>query len=324
MNCKSNRRQILKISTGAAALALTGMAWPSEEAIRIVVPFPAGGGADQVARLLAVPLAKRLSSPVWIENLPGGDGAVAANHVAKASPNGKTLLMATYGAISALPHIRPSLPYMPESDFTVLSHMGQFSMMLFGSARTGLHNFKDFEIHCQHDPQAFNCGTGNVASMVMGAWLGRHWNVDLHQVPYKGEVPAMIDLVSDRIQMMFATPTNALGFVRERKLLALAHVGATRNPLAPEAPSWKELRLEPFAAQPWGGIMGPVGINSKLIHQYHQAINDCIMHEPVMVAEMHKNGFVPHVSFLDQLPGWLSTQSKEWQAAIRESGIAKV
>ena len=169
--------------------------------------------------------------------------------------------MATYGAISALPHMRQNLPYAPESDFTVLAHMGQFSMMLFGSAKTGFHTFKDFEINCQHDPQAFNYGTGNVASIVMGAWLSHHWNVDLNQVSYKGEVPAMIDLVSDRIQMMFATPTNALSFVRERKLLALAHVGATRNPLAPEAPSWKELRLEPFAAQPWGGIMGPAGIN---------------------------------------------------------------
>lgn len=70
--------------------------------------------------------------------------------------------------------------------------------------------------------------------------------------------------------------------------------------------------------------MGPVGIPGKLIHQYHQAINDCIMHEPLMVADMQKNGFVPHVSFLDQLPGWLSTQSKEWQVAIRECGNLKV
>jgi tripartite-type tricarboxylate transporter receptor subunit TctC len=317
------RRQILKCAAGAASLALTRLACSSEEAVRIVVPFPAGGGADQVARLLATPLSKRLATPVWIENRPGADGAIAAAHVAHAPPDGKTLLLATYGAISALPHLKSHLAYVPLTDLTPLAHMGQFSMMLFGSAKTGLHHFREFQVHCQSNPKGFNCGTGNVASMVMSAWLGHHWQVDLNQVAYKGEVPAMVDLISDRIQMMFATPTNALGFVREGKLLALAHVARERHRLATEVPSWYELGLQPFAAEAWGGIMGPTGLPTPLMQRYHQAINDCIQKESQMVMDMQLSGFAPQTSSLDQLPHWIHLQSLAWQQAILDSGLQK-
>ena len=319
-----SRRRALAWAAGTVLMAMPWVSRSQEPTIRIVVPFPAGGSADQVARLLAPHLSKRLNAPVIIDNKPGADGAIAASHVASSAPDGRTLLLATYGAISALPYLHAHLAYQPEKDLTPLAHMGEFSMMLFANPDLGAKRYIELREQCQRNSIQCSYGTGNVASIVMGSWLNHHWSTHMTPVPYKGEVPAIVDLLAGRIQWMFATPTNTLGFVREGRLVAMAHVSSKRHVLAPAIPSWRELGLEPFAAQPWGGIMGPAGLSESMTLRIHQAINACLTQETSMVHDMQLQGFDPQVSRLDSLPAWLRIQSHVWEAAIVQSGLSRV
>jgi tripartite-type tricarboxylate transporter receptor subunit TctC len=288
--------------------------------IHLVVPFPAGGSADLVARIMAKPLADKLGQPVVIDNKPGADGAIAAEAVATAAPDGYTLFMATYGAMSAAPSLRKAVHYDPIKDFTPISTAGKFSMFLFAHPSVPAQTLNEFIAYEHTHSGEINYGTGNVASIVMAAEMESQANLHMTQVPYKGEVPAMTDFVAGRIQLMFATPANALPFVKEGKLKAFASLSDKRSPLLPETPTWHEVGMRDLPIVPWAGVFGPAKLPSEVAQRLSIAITEVLRREDV-ATEFAKLGFEPFGSSPQQLDAYARKQHKAWQNAIQNAGL---
>ena len=288
--------------------------------IRLVVPFPAGGSADIVARLIAKPLGMALECPVVVDNKPGGDGAIAAETVASAPADGRTLFFATYGAMSAVPYMHKAVRYDPSKDFTAVARVGQFSMFLFVNPSLPVNDVRQLVNYSRAHEGELSYGTGNVASVIMGAALNESKHLQMTAVPYKGEVPAMNDFLAGRIQLMFATPTNALPFVREGKLRALASMSDRRNPLLPQVPSWKEAGMQELAVQPWAGVFGPAHMQTEQVKKINKAIN-AILQQNDVLKEFQQQGFEAHASTPEQFEAFAIAQSQAWKLAVQQSGL---
>lgn len=288
--------------------------------IHLVVPFPAGGSADIVARIIAKPLAEKLGQAVVIDNKPGADGALAAQTVSVAPADGYTLFMATYGAMSAVPSLRKVTPYDPIKDFTPISSTGKFSMFLFVHPSLDIKTLQELIAYEHQHSGQLNYGTGNVASIVMSAEMESYAHMHMTHVPYKGEVPAMNDFISGRIQMMFATPANALAFVKEGKLRALATLSDKRSPLLPQIPTWREAGMHDLSIVPWSGIFGPAKLPKDITNRISLAVNEILLREDVQT-EFAKLGFEPFGSTPEKLSQYAIEQLKTWHLAIEGAGI---
>ena len=312
---------------GFAALLCMQHAVAAEQAptypnkpIHLVVPFPAGGSADLVARIMAKPLGDKLGQPVVIDNKPGADGAIAAEAVAAAAPDGYTLFMATYGAMSAVPSLHKAMHYDPVTDFTPISTAGKFSMFLFAHPSVPAQTLNEFIAYEHTHTGEVNYGTGNVASIVMAAEMESQAKLHMTQVPYKGEVPAMTDFVAGRIQLMFATPANALPFVKEGKLKVFATLSDKRSPLLPETPTWHEAGMHDLPIVPWAGVFGPAKLPKDMARRLSQAIQEVLLREDVNT-EFAKLGFEPFGSTPDRLDAYAKKQHKAWHTAIQSAGL---
>ena len=312
---------------GFAALLCMQHAVAAEQAqtypnkpIHLVVPFPAGGSADLVARIMAKPLGDKLGQPVVIDNKPGADGAIAAEAVAAAAPDGYTLFMATYGAMSAVPSLHKAMHYDPVKDFTPISTAGKFSMFLFAHPSVPAQTLNEFIAYEHTHTGEVNYGTGNVASIVMAAEMESQAKLHMTQVPYKGEVPAMTDFVAGRIQLMFATPANALPFVKEGKLKVFATLSDRRSPLLPETPTWHEAGMRDLPIVPWAGVFGPAKLPKDMARRLSQAIQEVLLREDVNT-EFAKLGFEPFGSSPDKLDAYAKKQHKAWHTAIQSAGL---
>jgi len=301
------------------ALADAAQGYPVRP-IKLVVPFPAGGSADMVARLIAKPLSEKLNQPVLIDNRPGADGAVAAEYVAKAEPDGYTLFMATYGAMSAVPFLHKSIHYDALQDFTAVTATGTFAFFLFVHPSVPVKTLPELLNYVRQHPGELNYGTGNVGSIVASAEWSAVNKLEMTQVPYKGEVPAMNDFLAGRVQLMFATPVNALPWVKEGKLRAVVTLQDKRSALLPDVPTMAEVGVRKLSIVPWAGLFGPARMPPHITQQLSAAVNEILRREDLQ-GEFAKLGFEPHGSSPAQLAAYVKDQLALWGQIIESAGI---
>ena len=286
MNAANLIRTIRSVILHVALLAVSGeilgatLEYP-QKGIKMVVPFPPGGSADIVARVISRRLADTVSQPVIIENKPGADGVIAADYVARSGPDGYTLFMATYGAMSAAPTIHKHIEYDSVADFTPISYTGRFALFLFVHPNVPVRTVGDLIFYARSHPGQLNYGTGNAASILAMAELAAKEKIELVHVPYKGEVPAMSDFVAGRIQLMFATPTNAATWVQEGKLRVLLTLQNRRSPLLPDAPTLEESGMKEFSVVPWAGLFGPAHMPKQVTEKLSRTINEILVQEDI-------------------------------------------
>ena len=293
--------------------------YPDHE-IKLVVPFPAGGSADTVARVIARELTTELGQPVLIDNRPGADGGIAAEHVAHAKPDGYTLFMATYGAMSVVPTLHPSIGYNPVTDFTPITLAGYFDLILFVHPQLGVSTLQEFLHYAQAHPGEILYATGNTGSIVATALLAKREKISLKHIPYKGEVPAMTDFLDGRIHAMIATPSNTAHWVHEGKLKALVTLSDKRSLLLPEVPTLSEAGLDPMPLSTWGGIFGPADMPVERVARLADKIN-AILGRADIQRELIGQGFTVHGSTSEHLGEMTGKQLIVWQNAIHQAGI---
>jgi len=251
LNFKAARTR-LAIAAAIGGMLVAPTAWAQangypNKPVKLIVPFSAGGSVDAAARIVGQGLAQQLGQPVIIDNKPGADGAIATNEVIKSRPDGHTLLFATNTAILAVPTLRLKPPYDPLSALTPVGFWSrQSAFFLFMHPSVPANNLKELIAFAKANPGKLNYATGNSTGELAFVQMRRLAAMQVTKIPYKGEAPAVPDLLSGRVQIMLASTISLLTMAKEGKLKVLAVIGDKRNALAPEVPTFAEAGFSAF------------------------------------------------------------------------------
>jgi tripartite-type tricarboxylate transporter receptor subunit TctC len=304
----------------AALAAFCASAQYPDKPIRLIVPFPPGGAAEVGARIFSTPLGQALGQPVVVETKPGADGAIAADAVMKAPPDGYTLFYATNTAFNWVLATRKNPPYNPLTDFTPVSFVGYFGFFLFSHPSVPAKNVAELISYARANPGKLNYGSGNSTAQLFGAQLMKLEGIEMLHVPYKGDAPLIIDLVGGRVHVAFATPGSAAPQVKEGKLRALAAMFPSRSPLLPEVPTAAEAGLGKMSRTPWGGIFGPKGLPREVVDRLARELAVVLKRQDVREA-FGKLAFEPKSSTPEELSAILKQQIEVWTSVARDVGI---
>jgi tripartite-type tricarboxylate transporter receptor subunit TctC len=303
-----------------SALALSAAAQYPNRPIRIIVPFPAGSATDTVGRILGQSVSAAVGQPVVIENKVGADGAIAGAEVAKAAPDGYTLLLATNSPIAVVPALRKSPPYDPITDFTPIADIGRYTFFLFVNAAVPVKTFGELIDYAKANPGKLAYATGNTTGIVSFAQMNALADIQMLQIPYKGEPAAITDLIGGRVQLMWATPTTGLAHVKDGKLRALVTSLKQRSSILPEVPTIAEAGLPKFSILSWAALYGPAKMPRDLIERINKEFV-AAMNRPEVIAQMNKQAFALTPSTPEELAAFTREQIEDYRRVLRAAGV---
>jgi tripartite-type tricarboxylate transporter receptor subunit TctC len=319
------RRSVL----GAAALAIPALrsgpsrSQPAGRPIRFVVPFAAGGGSDIVARLFSEDLARALGAPVVVDNRPGMAGSLGADMVAKAAPDGTSIVICTPGIQMTNPFLYSSLPYNAATDFTPIIHLAELPNLLVVHPSVPATTTAELIAYLKAHPGRLNfSSTGPGSSSHLAAELFKTMaGVEMTHVPYRGSGPALIDLIGGRVQVAVDSFTAMIQPVREKSLRALGV--STEHPLAdhPDIPAIAET-LPGYEASTLLYIAGPAQMPQPVVQRLNAAFNEALR-TPRISERFRQLGMVPTGGTPETLQQIISVQTAKWKRVIEVSG-AKV
>ena len=273
---RASRFPLFVVALGALLLgnsAAHAQDFPNKP-IRIIVPYTAGGSSDYVARTIATRLQENLKSPVVVENKPGGNAQIGCDYVAKAAPDGYTLLLAGMTTHAAAPALYKKLPYDTIKDFTPITNVIESPLVIVVNPEVQASTLKEFVAYAKANPGKLNYGSAGVGNTLhlAGETFRMVTGTDLVHVPYKGASQALGDLLGGRIQVMFDLPQTPLANIQAGKLKALAVTGSERLPLLPGVPTTAEAGLPAFTFGTWIGLVAPAGVPPAIIKRLHAEI----------------------------------------------------
>ncbi|SDC72759.1 Tripartite-type tricarboxylate transporter, receptor component TctC [Cupriavidus sp. YR651] len=267
-----------------AALPLLATAQPNYPArpITLIVPFAAGGGTDSIARDIAKNMADRLHQPVVIDNRGGAGGALGADMVAKAKPDGYTLLFAT-STFATNAAIEARLPYNPVKDFSPVAMIGRGPLLVVTSKELGVKNVSQLIAAAKARPEGLNfCSAGNGSiNHLAGEMFRQKVGLNMTHVPFKGSGPATVELLAGRIDVFFATVPTILSYVHAGKVPVLAVTSARRSALFPNVPTMAEAGVPGLDITTWWGVLAPANTPAQIVDALNRAVNDAAAAEPV-------------------------------------------
>jgi tripartite-type tricarboxylate transporter receptor subunit TctC len=288
--------------------------------ITFVSVFGPGSASDTICRIVADPLSAALKVPVIVEDRPGADGVVAAQYVQHAAPDGYTLMMATNSPLSADPFLLKDVSYDPVKDFTPVSRLGSFTLMLVINPSLPFHSVKDLVDYAKANPSKLSFASGNTAGIVGGKTLA-HWaGIDLLHVPYKSSPPAMEDVIAGRVSMMFADFTVAMPHVSAGQVRALAITRLKRSPLFPDLPTMDEAGIEGFDLDAWAGLVAPAGTPPAVVAKLNAALRP-IIDGPDVQAKFKNVGFQGFSSTPGEFGDYIKVQLGKWQKMVKDANI---
>ena len=247
--------------------AAAAQGWPSSKPIVMVVPFPPGPALDLVARLVAGKLGEALGQTVVVENRSGANGTIGSNLVARAAPDGYTLLAATAGTHVTAVHLMKSLPYDPVKDFTPIVAAVEPVTCLAVNAGVPVNTVEELIAYARSRPDELSYGSSGVGSVfqMMGELFNQTAGVRIKHVPYRGVVPAMQDVIAGHIPMVFISVSNALPAVQTGRVKILAVLEPTRYARLPQVPSMSEIIPAFQKPSSWFGFLGPAGLPRGIV-----------------------------------------------------------
>ena len=310
---------LFAIAPTARLEAQTASAYPTKP-ITLVIPFPAGSGTDAVGRIMAVELGKILGQSVIIENKPGGNATIGAQLVARAQPDGYTLILSTNTAHSAAPWLMKSISYDPIKDFTPIARGGNLPFILVINPKLPIQNVQELVAYAKKNPGKLNYASGNSTGIVGGATLAARAGIDIVHVPYKGTPQAMTDLVGGQVDLMFTDVAAGMPFVKSGQMRALAVSTATRSSIVPDLPSMAEAGIKDFDLNSWNGYFGPAGMSTEMVAKINAAINQ-IVNDPDTKAKLANLGFDAFSGTTTDFANFVGQQLVLWKGLIQDAGI---
>ncbi len=306
----------LMVSVGAQA-----QTYPSKP-IRLIVPFPAGGATDIFARTLSQKLAEKLGTSVVVDNKPGAGGTLGSDMVAKAPPDGYTLLLATSSTHSIGPNLNPKMPYDAVRDFTPIGQVGNAPSIMLVPNSSPAKTVQEWIDYARKNPGRLNyasSGNGTIVQLTAELFKSQAGVFVVH-IPYKGTALAMPDLISGKVDVLFDSLPTGLPHVRDGRLRALGVTTAQRTPLAPGVPPISEV-LPGYESTTWFGVFGPPGLRPELVSRINTAANQALKDAEV-ADKLQKLGIEAVGGTPAEFTSMLASESAKWKKIINERKIS--
>jgi tripartite-type tricarboxylate transporter receptor subunit TctC len=321
-----SRRAFTKSLVGvalAASVASPGAAqdaYPSRP-VRLVVPYPAGGAADLLARTFGAQLSVQLGQPVVIENRGGANGTIGSHAVVQAAPDGYTLLLdnVTFHAINAT--LYKTLPFNSLKDLSPIGLVGWVDNVLVVNPKTPANSLAELIALVKSKPGQLtyaSSGSGST-SHLSGVMLNSAAGIDMLHVPYKGGTPAMTDVMSGVVTAYFAGLSTALSTIEAGNLRALAVAGTKRNPALPNVPTMAEAGLAGFEASNWYGLMAPANTPAQIVSRLNEETLKLLQNANVR-AKLVAQGYAVHSSSPKEMGEYMRSETARWTQVVKASG----
>lgn len=302
------------------ASAARAQAWP-ERPIKLVVPYPAGGAADQTARMVAVQLGERLGMQIVVDNRPGAGGSIGAAAVAKAAPDGHTLLLDATG-FTVNPSLLPRLPFDPARDLVPVSLLMQVPMLLVVPANSPYQTLAELLKAARAHPGKLSfasAGNGS-AQHLAGELFKQGSKLFITHIPYRGGAPALSDLMAGQVDMMFSAMPASLPLVRSGKLRALAVTSPKRVGLLGQLPTVAEAGWPGFTAQEWNGLWAPSSTPKPVLDRLEAELR-AVMALPDIRQRLAANGAEAVGSSRNEFGSFVQAETVKWARVIKAAGI---
>ena len=315
------RRAILALAAATfASGALAQGEWAPSKPVRIIVPI-VGSTNDVLARLIAPKLQDALGQPVVVENKPGAGGNIGADLVAKAQPDGHTLLIGYNGPMAINVTLFDKMPYDPVKDLQPLTLAVKSPQYLVVNANSGITSVRDLVAKAKADPSKFSYASvalGSASHLTMEMFKSAA-GVNLTHIPYKGAGPAVVDLLAGNVHAGFFVPGNVQQFAKEGKLKLLASSGTRRFPSTPDVPTLVELGFKDFEATSWIGLLTTGGTPRPIVDRYNKELVK-ILHMPDIQAKLRDMEFEVVASTPEQFGNWIKAEIPRWGKVIKDTG----
>ena len=311
----------------AASLALVlgaaesrAQAWPSKP-LRWFIPFPPGGGTDVMSRVIAQKLSERLGQPVVVENRAGSGGTIGLEAAARAPADGYHVVMGQAANLAVAPALYKKLPYDPVKDFAPVTNAVSATLVLVVNPALPVKTVKELAALARARPDQLTFGSpGNgTAGHLAGEQFKIAAKARMTHIPYKGNVPAMTDVLGGQISMLFSTIPPVLGQVRTGRLRAIAATGADRAAVLPAVPTMVESGLPAFVLVNWWGVLAPAGTPPDIVSRLHGEIVK-VLQLPDVRERIATEGGEPSPTSPEQFAKFISAEVVKWGALVRASG----
>ena len=314
-------RVALTVASTLACSVTFAQAWPAKP-VRIVVPFPAGGTTDVVARILGQRLQEAWGQTVIVENKTGAGGNIGATEVARAPNDGYTLLMASGSILTVNPHIYAKMPFDAMQDFVPITNVASGPMVVVVGPGVAAKNITEFIALAKAKPGVLNFGSAGVGSQVHMAGENFLYSagIDLKHVPYKGESLALTDVAGGSVEMVPGNLAAMLPFIKSGKVKALGVTSAERSPAAPDIPTVAEAGLPGFVNVGWFGLLAPAGTSKDIVEKVQRDAATALRTDD-MRQRLIAVGMVPVANTSGQFTEAIRAESANWAKIVRERKI---
>ena len=300
------------------ALSAASAQYPTKP-IRLIVPFAAGGASDNAARTLGQALTKSIGQPVVIENKPGANGAIAAQALAAASPDGYTLLWAV-GSMEALPMLMKTPPYESLADFTPVSIVGRFTFALFTHPSVPAKSVAEFAAYAHANPDKLSYAASTVSEHMAAAQFMKATGTSMVRVPYKGGAQAMPDLVAGRVQVYFTPIALGLPHAKDNRLHLLATLLPQRSPAASDTPTMREAGFAGVSVPTWQAVFGPGKMPREIASRIAGEIS-LVLKDPKVRAQLEQQTLQVEESTPEALASTVKEEHRAWAQFVRDNGV---
>jgi len=310
---------LIAAATAMFSAALYADDYPTRP-ITFVNPFGAGSASDTLCRIIADKFGPAIGQPIVVEDKPGVDGAISAQFVHHQAADGYTLLMATNSPLSADPFLHKNVNYDPIKDFTPVTRVGSFTLMLVINPKLPIHSVKELVDYAKTNPGKLSFASGNTAGIVAGNTLAKWAGINILHVPYKSTPPALEDIIGGRVSMMFADFTAALPHVSSGALRALAVTRIKRSSFFPDLPTLDEAGIKGFNLDAWAGLVAPAGTPPEIVTKLNSVLRP-IIDSPEAQAKFKNVGFEAFSSTPDDLGDYIKLQLGIWGKMVKDANI---
>lgn len=292
-----------------------------EQPLTLVVPFAPGGGTDNIARTLAEGMGASLGKPVIVENRAGAGTIIGTNYVARAKPDGYTMVMSTF-AHAVNPALYKSLPYDTDKAFEPVALVAHSPNVLVVNPKLPINSVKELLAYAKANPGKLNYGSfGNGTSAhLAGELLKNLAGINMTHVPYKGSAPALTDLLGGQIQVMLTTVASVTSYIKSGQLRALAVTSKQRSPAFPDLPTLDEAGVPGYQAESWYGVFVPANTPQPVVQRLHDAIAAAVKTDAFQ-RQVSNEGLMVNVGAPSQLSDYVSAEEKRWSQVVHDAHI---